>query len=158
MAGVENCLTCPRGTRCRGHVLHVLSLKLMAALESAADAGAAGRALSREDRRLFADLGEAARRTCWTKAFVLTTARRIAEFVAQGQSDEQLRFSIEGLFSLMDGLFSRLPNGIVVELGDLTMDIYNRTCAELDTIEGEHFVPANIVAQAYTAFLRRRGT
>ncbi len=153
---MESCLLCPKGTRCRGYILHVLSLKLMAALETAADARAVGEALSREDRLLFADYGEKARRTCWTKAFVLTVAHRIAEFVAAGQADEQLRYSIEGLFAVLDGLFARLPNGIALEMHDLAMDVYNQTCRNLEAVEGEHFVPANIVAQAYTAFAKRR--
>lgn len=153
---MESCLLCPRGAKCRGHVLHLLSLKLVAALETTTDARAVGEALSREDRRLFADVSEAARRTCWTKAFVLTVADRIAAFVAAGQTDEQLRYSIEGLFAVLDGLFARLPNGIALEMEDLALEVYNQTCVNLETIEGEHFVPANIVAQAFTAFLRRR--
>jgi hypothetical protein len=154
--GVESCLLCPKGTRCRGYVLHVLSLKLIAALETATDARAAGEALSREDRLLFAESGEAARRTCWTKAFVLTVAQRIAELVAAGHAGEQLRYAIEGLFAVLDGLYARLPNGIVIELNDLALDVYNQTCANLEAVEGEHFVPANIVAQAYAAFLQRK--
>ncbi len=126
------------------------------ALESGADAAGIVQALSPEDRRAMAETAADAGASCWTRAFVLTVARKLADFVREGQNDEQLRLSVEGMFTLMDGLFGRLPNDIHIELGDLALDIYNETCAQLDRVGGGLFVPANIVAQAYAAFLRRK--
>lgn len=125
------------------------------ALEAGADAASIVGVLSRPERLLIAEYAEAARQTCWTKAFVLTVAGKLADFVREGQNDEQLRFSVEGMFTLMDGLFGRLPNGISLQLGDLAMDIYNETCRNLENVPGA-FLPANIVGQAYAAFLRRK--
>lgn len=129
---------------------------MFSALESGADAATIGHALAREDMLLLADFGDKARQTCWTKAFVLVVARKLTEFVAQGQDEEQLRYSVDGMFTVLDGLFARLPNGIAVALGDLSLDIYNETCRNLDGLDGDQFLPANIIGHAYTAFLRRR--
>lgn len=153
---MDGCLLCPSGTQCRGYILHGLVLKMFSALERGGDASAVGQALGREDRLLLARLGEQAERSCWTRAFVLTVARKLADFVAEGQSDDELRLSVDGLFMLMDGLFGRLPNGIALDLADLAMDVYNQACADLEALDGEGFLPASIVAQGYAAFLRRR--
>jgi hypothetical protein len=114
------------------------------------------RALSRDEQRQFAELAASAQRTCWTRAFVLTVARKLAEFVGAGQHDEMLRFSIEGVLTVMDGLFAKLPNGIALSLDDLSLDIYNQACIELDRGGTGAFLPVNLIGQAYAAFLRRR--
>lgn len=135
--------------------MHQLVLKMFAALEEGGVEGVT-RALSRDEQRLFAELCGSAQLTCWTKAFVLTVARKLVAFVAAGQHDEMLRFSVEGLLTVMDGLFSRLPNGIALRLDDLALDIYNQACIELDQCGGGGFLPVNLIGQAYSAFLRRR--
>lgn len=140
---------------CRGEQLHRLVVKMFAALEEG-DVDGITRSLSREELRQFAELCAGAGRTCWTKAFVLTVARKLSEFVGAGQRDEMLRFSVEGLLTLMDGLFARLPNGIALRLDDLSLDIYNQACSELDRSGSGAFLPVNLIGQAYAAFLRRR--
>jgi len=135
--------------------LHQLVVKMFAALEEGGVEGVT-RALSRDEQRTFAMLCGTAQQSCWTKAFVLTVARKLAEFVAAGQRDEMLRFSVEGLLTVMDGLFARLPNGIALRLDDLSLDIYNQACAELDRGGSGAFLPVNLIGQAYASFLRRR--
>lgn len=153
-AWVDSCRTCPGDQRCRGEQLHRLVLTMFTALEEGAEG--VSRALSRDEQRLFAELCVSAQRSCWTKAFVLTVSRKLAEFVAAGQQDEMLRFSIEGVLTVMDGLFAKLPNGISLHLEDLSLDIYNQACVELDRSGTGAFLPVNLIGQAYAAFLRRR--
>lgn len=152
---VESCRTCPGNASCRGELLHRLVQKMFAALE---DGGVEGvtREMTRDEQRLFAELCAQAQATCWTRAFVLTVARKLAEFVAAGQQDEVLRLSMEGLLTVMDGLFSRLPNGISLRLDDLSLDIYNQACLELNRCGSRAFLPVNLIGQAYSAFLRRK--
>jgi hypothetical protein len=152
---VESCRTCPGTEACRGAQLHRLVLKMFTALEEGGVEGVT-RTLSRDEQRLFAELCGSAQETCWTKAFVLTVAGKLSEFAAAGQRDELLRLSVEGLLSLMDGLFSRLPNGIALRLDDLSLDIYNEACKQLDDTGSGAFLPVNLIGQAYAAFLRRR--
>lgn len=154
-AVVESCRNCPGNEACRGEQLHRLVLKMFAALEEGGVEGVT-RTLSRDEQRLFAELCGTAQETCWTRAFVLTVARKLSEFVSMGQCDEVLRLSVEGLLTVMDGLFARLPNGIALRLDDLSLDIYNQACVELDRGGSGAFLPVNLIGQAYAAFLRRK--
>lgn len=154
--GVDSCRDCPGGDGCRGQKLHSLVLKMYAALEEEGGVEGVMRTLTRDEQRLFAELCDRARETCWTKAFVLTVARKLAEFVAEGQRNEGLRLSIEGLLAVMDGLFARLPNGIALRFQDLSLDVYNQACSELDSSGRGAFLPVNLIGQAFAAFLRRK--
>jgi hypothetical protein len=150
---LKNCLLCPRGTRCKGYILHGLVLKLYTALEAGQDAEAVARAISNEDMHMLAEYGAVARETCWSKGFVLAMAAKLAELGQQGLKDTELRNGIERLITRMDNLFARLPNGVSVDLTDLTIEVYNSAC-EAMSATGGGFLPASILGQAYAQLQR----
>lgn len=151
---VKSCLLCPKGTRCRGYMLHTLILKLYDVMEAGDNPESIARELSREDIQLLADYGEKARQTCWSKGFVMVVGRKLADLAAQGMPDAALRRAVERLIVRIDGLFAKLPNGIRVDLADLTMEVYNQACENLAGEGVKVFLPANILGQAYAAVLK----
>ena len=145
---MKSCLLCPKGTRCKGYILHTLILKLYSAMESGGDSEAIARELSRQDLTLLAEYGQSGRQTCWSKGFVMVVERKLADLAAQGLTDDQLRRAVERMIVRMDGLFARLPNGISVDLSELTVEIYNLACQDLQGDGVRAFLPANILGQA----------
>ena len=153
---MKSCLLCPKGTRCRGYVLHLVILKLLDAMETGEGADAIARELSREDMKLIADFGNKARETCWSKAFVLTIAKKIVGFATDETSEARLRAAAERLVVTLHRLFAKLPNGVRVDLGALAMDVYNQAAKGLEEKGTDNFVPANILGQACVNISRKR--
>lgn len=151
---MKSCLLCPKGTRCKGYILHTLILKLYAALETGGDSDAIARELSREDLLLLAEYGDKGRQTCWSKGFVMVVGRKLADLVAQGLTDDKLRRAIERLIVRMDGLFTKLPHGITVDLSEMTVEIYNQACENLQGEGVTAFLPANILGQACASVMQ----
>lgn len=148
---MRNCLLCPKGTRCRGYVLHTLVLKLYDAMTRRAETEAIVRQLSREDMEMMAELGGKARETCWGKAFVLVVGRKVADIAKTTKDDTQMRNGIERMIVQMDGLFTKLPKGVSVDLSEMAMEVFNQACTLLDEEGSGAFVPANVVGQACAA-------
>lgn len=153
---MRNCLLCPRGTKCRGYVLHGLIVKLYDAMQSGEDADGIARAITREDALLLADYGGRARETCWSKGFVLAVAAKLSQTVAAGVTGDPLRRAIEQLIVRMDMLFAKLPGGIKVDLMDLTVEIYNQAVANLREAGSGGFLPTQVVGQAAMAVVRAK--
>ncbi|MEG3619387.1 hypothetical protein V5T82_13045 [Magnetovibrio sp. PR-2] len=144
---MKNCLLCPKGTKCRGYVLSELILKLYDAVSKGLDATAIAQQLTVEDMELLSAQGDKARITCWSKGFVLVLARKVADISKNAESEVELRIGIERLVVQMDGLFSKLPKGLSIDLADLVMDIYNRA-TEIMADEGSTcVVPATILGK-----------
>ncbi|MBY0430220.1 MAG: hypothetical protein K2Q10_03410 [Rhodospirillales bacterium] len=142
--------------KCRGYILHTLILKLYDSIESGQDAEHAARALTAEDMRLLADYGQKARETCWSKGFVMTVARKLADLAAIEDAPADLRIAVERMIVRMDGLFSRLPNGVQLDLADLSLEVYNHASLMLAERKAKIFLPANIVGNACCAVSRRK--
>ncbi len=135
-------------------MLHSLILKLYDAMEARGDTSEIARALSREDMLLLADQGAEAHESCWSKGFVLTVARKLADMAAVKMEDRELRKGVERMIVQMDILFAKLPKGINVDLSDLTMEIFNQACIDLDELGADGVLPANILGQACANVLR----
>lgn len=133
----------------------MLVLKLYDAADSAEGADAIARELSREDMKLIADFGNKARETCWSKAFVLTIAKKVVGFAIKEKSEIKLRMAAENLVARLSGLFGKLPNGVRIDLGALAMDVYNQAAADLEKQGADNFLPANILGQACVNISRR---
>ncbi|MCW8915372.1 MAG: hypothetical protein OQK24_05895 [Magnetovibrio sp.] len=144
---MKNCLLCPKGKKCRGYVLGELVLKLYDAVSHGGDSAAIAKALTREDMELLSTQGDKARITCWSKGFVLVLARKVADISRAAESEEELRIGIERLVVQMDGLFSKLPKGLTIDLSDLVMDIYNRATEIMAEEGGTCVVPATILGK-----------
>ncbi len=56
----------------------------------------------------------------------------------------------------MDGLFSKLPEGIVIDLSELAMEVFNQACHELKDLGSNAMIPANIVGHACIAASNRK--
>ncbi len=153
---MRSCLLCPRGTKCRGYILHTLILKLYDALEAGEDAAGIAASITREDAKLLAEYGDKARDTCWSKGFVLAVASKLSGMVTAGVTGDALRNSIERLIVRMDGLFSKLPHGIEVDLMELTVEIYNEACSNLKKEGANAFLPTQVVGQAAMNVVRRK--
>ncbi len=145
---MKSCLLCPKGPRCRGYILYLLILKLHDAMSQGMDSDAIIRELSREDMTIIADLGDKARATCWTKAFVLVVARKVADITNTAKDDDiKLRSGIERMIVQMDMLFGKLPKGITIDLAELAMEVYNTACEMLEEQGSSAMLPANLVDQ-----------
>lgn len=131
-------------------------MKLLDALETGEGADAIARELSREDMKLIADFGNKARETCWSKAFVLTIAKKIVVFATEETSEVKLRAAAEHLVLVLHRLFAKLPNGVRVDLGALAMDVYNQAALGLEEQGIDNFLPANILGQACVNISRKR--
>lgn len=153
---MKSCLLCPRGTACRGYVLHQLIVKLYDALEHGDNADEVARELSAADMKLLAEYGMKARSTCWSKGFVLAVAAKLTQMVGAGASDAALRNGIDRLIVRMDGLFAKLPNGIEVDLVDLTLDIYNQAVANLKQQGADGFLPMAALGSALSSAQQRK--
>ncbi len=112
--------------------------------------------LSREDMLLLADQGAAARETCWSKGFVLTVARKLADMASRNMPDADLRTGVERMIVNMDSLFAKLPKGISIDLSELTMEIFNQACIDLEEAGTNAVLPANILGQACAAVAQRK--
>ncbi len=86
----------------------------------------------------------------------MTVARKLADLVTKHKSDEQLRRTVERLIVQMDGLFSKLPKGISIDLSELAMEVFNQACYELKDLGSKVMIPANIIGQACTAVSNRK--
>ena len=144
---MKSCLLCPKGTRCRGYVLSELILKLYDAVAQGKDASAIARELTREDMELLSNQGDKARITCWSKGFVLVLSRKVADLSRTAESEDELRIGMERLVVQVDGLFSKLPKGLHIDLADLVMDVYNSATEILATEGGKCVVPATILGK-----------
>ena len=136
--------------------MHLLILKLYEAMETQDCIDTIVRELSREDMLLLADQGAKARATCWTKGFILSVGRTLADMAATGMNETNLRRSVEHMIVQMDGLFAKLPKGIDVNIMDLSMEIFNQACEDLEKIEGNAMIPANILGQAFASMSRKK--
>ncbi|MBF0394301.1 MAG: hypothetical protein HQL38_16615 [Alphaproteobacteria bacterium] len=153
---MKSCLLCPRGKDCRGHVLHLLILKLYAAMEEGANASALARELSAEDMRLLADYGESARTTCWSKGFVLAVAVKLAQLAQKHKESGDLKAPVENMIVRMDSLFSKLPNGIRIDIEELSLEVYNQASVLLREKKATCFLPANVLGAACATVYRRK--
>jgi len=148
---LKSCLLCPKGTRCRGYVLHTLIFKLYNAMSEDVGLEDIVRELSREDMLAMAEQGAKARITCWSKGFVMVVARKVAEIAKASKDDIQMKNGIERMIVQMDGLFGKLPKGISIDLSELTVEIFNHAIQALEE-EGIHsMIPASVVGKACTA-------
>lgn len=134
----------------------MIILELYEGLEAGEGVDGLAQRLSPADRRVFAEHGEAARSTCWTRGFVLTVARKVTDYATAGMEERELRAAIEGMLATMEALFSRLPNGMEMNFGDLSLGVYNEACRNLAQLGGGHLLPANIVGQACATLFHRR--
>ncbi|MBL4614080.1 MAG: hypothetical protein JKY27_04305 [Magnetovibrio sp.] len=156
---MKNCLLCPKGRKCRGYVLSELILKLYDAVEqhsAGSDVEAIAKALTREDMVLLSEQGNKARVTCWSKGFVLVLARKVADLSKVAKDDDDLRHGIERLVVRIDGLFSKLPKGLSIDLSEMIMDVYNRATEILANEGGGAVVPATILGKVVTDAVRAR--
>lgn len=147
---MKSCLLCPRNKLCRGVILQKVMLNLMEAL--AAHKGREVedilRELDRADLETLAGVGANARETCWSKAFVMTMARRLAILAAGEPSEAVLRSKMDRLFVEMDMMFTRLPKGISIDVEDLLTDIYNQAQAVMKAEKQEGFLPMRVFGAA----------
>ncbi|WP_069956611.1 hypothetical protein [Magnetovibrio blakemorei] len=157
---MKNCLLCPKGTKCRGYVLSELILKLYDAVEQhGSGAGyveALTKSLTRQDMELLSEQGQKARVTCWSKGFVLVLARKVADLSRTVENDDELRIGIERLVVSVDGLFTKLPKGLSIDLSDLIMDVFNRATEILSQEGGKAGVPATILGKVIFDAARTR--
>ncbi|MBF0248501.1 MAG: hypothetical protein HQL36_10590 [Alphaproteobacteria bacterium] len=156
---MKNCLLCPKGTNCRGYVLSELILKLYDAVEKKGSQGSIdtiARALSLEDMKLLTQHGDKARVTCWSKGFVLVLARKVADISKNAKSDLQMRTGFERMIVSVDGLFSKLPKGIHVDMADMIMDVYNQASVILHQEGAQGMVPATVLGKVMTDVARAK--
>lgn len=153
---MKSCLLCPKGTRCRGYVLHTLILKLYDAMSHRGSIDAIVRELSKEDMLVLADQGASARETCWSKGFVMVVGRKVADIAKTSKNDIQMRTGMERMIVQMDSLFTKLPKGISIDLSELAMDVFNQACTVLEEEGSKAFISANIVGQACGAAVRKK--
>lgn len=154
---MENCLLCPKGVKCRGYKLHLMLLKLYDLMEVRGKVDDIVRELSREDMMLLAEQGAEARKTCWSKCFVLSVGRKLANFAAADIDDQTMRRSVEHLIVQMDSLFAKLPKGININIMDLSMEVFNQACIDLEESGSKGVLPSNILGQAFAAQAKKRG-
>jgi hypothetical protein len=153
---VKSCLLCPKGTRCRGYVLHTLILKLYEAMSHKDGIDSIVRELTKEDMLVLAEQGASARETCWSKGFVMVVGRKVADIAKTARNDVEMRTGMERMIVQMDHLFTKLPKGISIDLSELAMDVFNQACAVLEEEGSKAFVSANIVGQACGAAVRKK--
>lgn len=125
-------------------------------MEEGGNASALARELSDQDMRLLADYGESARATCWSKGFVLAVARKLAQLAMKNTDGADLRAPVERMIVRMDSLFSRLPNGIRIDIADLSLEVYNQASILLREKKSGCFLPANVLGNACANVNRRK--
>ncbi|MCW8836390.1 MAG: hypothetical protein OQJ99_08500 [Rhodospirillales bacterium] len=156
---MKNCLLCPKGTRCKGFVLHGLIVKIYNAIVQSKgenELEAITKEMSLEDMELLMTYGGQARETCWSKGMVLAVARILAHLVSgtKQKSDFILRTNIEQMLKTVMRVMSRLPKGVSLDLHILSMDIYNRSVQLLERSGDKTTVPLTTFGQACANVLR----
>ena len=155
MSKIEDCLDCKQGADCRGFVLHDLIIKLFKALQNDQGIESALKELNRQDLHVLSIRSEEARATCWTKSFVLAIARLIVNETKYSNNDAELQIRLDSMIVRMDGLVTKLPQDIRVDLSRMMVEIYNQCCVYMREHNENWTLPAHIVGHACLAISRR---
>ncbi len=142
---MKTCPLCPKDDKCRGYVLHKFVLKIHECTKQG-DHSIEGviKGLSREDMKTLATVGEAARGTCWSKAYRMAVAHLLSELVAKNADERKMRAALRELVTHLDATFSKLPSGMSVDPNDIIMDVYNMAAEEAKISGGTPYIPAHV--------------
>ncbi|OEJ63674.1 hypothetical protein BEN30_17560 [Magnetovibrio blakemorei] len=107
------------------------------------------RQLTLQDLVALDKVGEAARVTCWTKAYKLAVAHLIVEIGTDENilGAEATRNAIQRMTIKMDATFAKLPKGVSIDLEDMMMDLYNLTIDKMNTTDKKGLIPSHVLRQ-----------